>query len=146
MVHEEHTEKVIDGLNLVFVELPKFKPHTVMEKRMAVLWLRFLTEIDEDTREVPRELLENPEVSQALDIVEQSAYDEVEMYQYDKFWDAVRVEQGFIDEAEIRYGMGREDERMANAHSLLDNGVPMELIAKNLKLTEEEQRQLADEA
>ena len=146
MVHEEHTEKVIDGLNLVFVELPKFKPHTVMEKRMAVLWLRFLTEIDEDTREVPRELLENPEVSQALDIVEQSAYEEVEMYQYDKFWDAVRVEQGFIDEAEIRYGMGREDERMANAHSLLDNGVPMELIAKSLKLTEEEQRQLADEA
>ncbi len=109
MVHEEHTDKVIDGLNLVFVELPKFKPQTVMEKRMAVLWLRFLTEIDEDTREVPRELLENPEVSQALDIVEQSAYDEIEMYQYDKFWDTIRVEQAFIDEAEIRYGIGREE-------------------------------------
>ena len=109
MVHEEHSDKIIDGLNLVFVELPKFKPQTVMEKRMAVLWLRFLTEIDEDTREVPRELLENPEVSQALDIVEQSAYDEIEMYQYDKFWDTIRVEQAFIDEAEIRYGIGREE-------------------------------------
>ena len=109
MVHEEHSDKIIDGLNLVFVELPKFKPQTVMEKRMAVLWLRFLTEIDEDTREVPRELLENPEVSQALDIVEQSAYSEAEMDRYDKFWDAIRVEQAFIDEAEIRYGIGREE-------------------------------------
>lgn len=63
MVHEEHTEKVIDGLNLVFVELPKFKPQTVSEKKMQVLWLRFLTEIDENTREVPEELLENPDVT-----------------------------------------------------------------------------------
>ena len=29
MVHEKHTEKVIDGLHLVFVELPKFTPHTM---------------------------------------------------------------------------------------------------------------------
>ena len=154
MVHEEHTDKVIDGLNLVFLELPKFKPQTVLEKRMAVLWLRFLTEIDENTREVPQELLESPEVKQALDIVEQSGYSDAEMERYDKFWDAVRVEQAYIDEAEVRYGMGREEglaegraeERMANARSLLDNGVPIELVAKSLNLTEEEQRQLAVEA
>ena len=37
---------------------------------MAVLWLRFLTEINEDTDEVPAELLENEEISKALSIVE----------------------------------------------------------------------------
>ncbi|MCR8919456.1 Rpn family recombination-promoting nuclease/putative transposase, partial [Bacteroides sp. ET225] len=37
LVHVEHTEKVIDGLHLVFVELPKFNPHTYSEKRMQVL-------------------------------------------------------------------------------------------------------------
>jgi len=35
LVHEEHTEKIIDGLHLVFVELPKFKPHTISEKKDA---------------------------------------------------------------------------------------------------------------
>jgi hypothetical protein len=89
-------------------------------------------------------------VKQALDIVEQSGYSDAEMERYDKFWDAVRVEQAYIDEAEVRYGMGlaegRAEERMANARNLLGNGVSMELVAKSLNLTVEEQRQLAGEA
>ena len=50
MVHVEHSERVINGLQLVFVELPKFTPHTYSEKKMEVLWLRYLTEIDQSTR------------------------------------------------------------------------------------------------
>jgi len=41
--------------------------------------------------------------------VEQSGYSDAEMERYDKFWDAVRVEQAYIDEAEVRYDMGREE-------------------------------------
>ena len=82
------------------------KPHNISEKKMQVLWLRFLTEIGEDTKEVPAELIENAEVKQALEIVEESAYTDEELAQYDKFWDAIRVEQAFVDEAEIRYGIG----------------------------------------
>ena len=74
MVHNLDTKKQIDGLHLVFIELPKFKPQSFAEKRMAVLWLKFLTEIDEKTRTAPQELLDNPEVSKALEIVEESAY------------------------------------------------------------------------
>lgn len=47
LVHKEHSEKVINGLHLIFVELPKFNPHTYSEKKMQVLWLRYLTEINE---------------------------------------------------------------------------------------------------
>jgi predicted transposase/invertase (TIGR01784 family) len=118
LVHEEHTEKVIDGLHLVFVELPKFKPHTISEKKMQVLWLRFLTEIGEDTKEVPAELIENAEVKQAIEIVEESAYTDEELAQYDKFWDAIRVEQAFVDEAEIRYGKGVKDAKVDTARKL----------------------------
>jgi predicted transposase/invertase (TIGR01784 family) len=138
MVHEEHTEKVIDGLNLVFVELPKFKPQTVSEKKMQVLWLRFLTEIDENTKEVPEELLENAEVKRAIDIVEESAYSEAEMYAYDKFWDAIRVEQAFVDEAEIRYGMGTQKEKADTARRMKADGMAADLIAKYTGLTAEE--------
>jgi membrane protein involved in colicin uptake len=58
---------------------------------MQVLWLRFLTEINDETREVPAELLENAEVSEALEIVERAAFDDGEMRAYDKFWDNVSV-------------------------------------------------------
>ena len=72
MVHCERTDKVIDGLHLVFIELPKFKPHSYGEKRMQVLWLRYLTEITEQTRQAPQELLDNPEVHKALAELEES--------------------------------------------------------------------------
>ena len=66
LVHEENTDRVIDGLHLIFVELPKFSPHTYSEKKMQVLWLRYLTEINENTREVPEDLIDNPEVKKLL--------------------------------------------------------------------------------
>ena len=58
---------------------------------MHVLWLRFLTEINAHTQEAPAEMLENPEVSQALKIVEEAAYTPAEMRAYNKFWDNVSV-------------------------------------------------------
>ena len=42
-------------------------------------------------------------IKQAIEIVEESAYTDEELAQYDKFWDAIRVEQAFVDEAEVRY-------------------------------------------
>jgi len=141
MVHEQHTEKVIDGLNLLFVELPKFKPQSISQKKMMVLWLRFLTEIGEKTREVPEELWENPDVKRALDIVEQSAYTDAEIAAYDKFWDTIRVEQAFVDEAEVRYHIGYnkgiEQANLENARKMKADGMPTELIAKYTGLTQE---------
>ena len=87
MVHYLHSNKVLEGLHLVFVELPKFKAKNLTEKKMQVLWLRFLTEIGEATKAAPQELIEDPHVNQALEILEESAYNEAEMYAYDRFWD-----------------------------------------------------------
>ena len=36
------------------MELPKFKAKNLTEKKMQVLWLRFLTEIGEATKEAPQ--------------------------------------------------------------------------------------------
>ena len=99
MVHEKYSEKVIDGLHLVFVELPKFTPQTISEKKMQVLWLRYLTEIEERTKEVPQELLDNPEISKALTVVEESAYSDEQLLGYDKFWDIIRTERTFYNSA-----------------------------------------------
>ena len=98
LVHDKYTDKVIDGLHLIFVELPKFKPTTFSERRMQVLWLRFLTVINENTREVPAELLENAEVNEALEIVERAAFSDEEMRTYDKFWDRVSTQRTYEEE------------------------------------------------
>ena len=108
LVHHESTNEVIDGLQLVFIELPKFfaakaaeaeqKLLSFSERKMHVLWLRFLTEINEKTQEAPAEMLENEEVSQALKIVEMAAYTPAEMRAYDKFWDNVSVQKTLDNE------------------------------------------------
>jgi predicted transposase/invertase (TIGR01784 family) len=113
LVHDKYTDKVIDGLHLIFVELPKFKPTTFSERKMQVLWLRFLTEINEKTREVPAELLENAEVSEALEILERAAFTDEEMFFYDKFWDRVSTQRTFEEEtrqkAEERVMLAKKD-------------------------------------
>ncbi|MEG1865667.1 MAG: Rpn family recombination-promoting nuclease/putative transposase, partial [Bacteroides sp.] len=97
LIHMEHSDRIIEGLQLIFVELPKFNPHTYSEKKMQVLWLRYLTEIDEKTRQVSKELLDNPQVSQAIEIVRESAFTEAQLLGYEDFWDAIRVEKAFIE-------------------------------------------------
>ena len=120
MVHEKHTEKVIDGLHLVFVELPKFTPHTMNEKKMQVLWLRYLTEIYGYMETVPQELLDNPEINKAMEVVEESAFSPEQLLGYDKFWDIIRTEttlynsgvrQGREEGEAIGLEKGREEGR-----------------------------------
>ena len=96
IVNVAHTDRIIDGLRFVFVELPKFKPQTIKEKKMAVLWLRFLTEIDRSTETAPQELLDNPDTCKALKILEKAAYSEKELSDYEYYWDAVYNERGAI--------------------------------------------------
>ena len=102
LVHHEKSDEVIDGLQLVFIELPKFQPQTFSEKKMQVLWLRFLTEINEKTVEAPAEMLENPEVREALKILEVAAYTPAEMRAYDKFWDGISSEKTIIADYEYK--------------------------------------------
>ena len=92
LVHDKAPKKALDGLHLIFVELPKFRAWNFAEKKMQVLWLRFLTEINEKTQSAPQELLDNPHVNEALEIVEESALSPAEIHEYDMFWDRVRRE------------------------------------------------------
>lgn len=108
IVHMEHSDKVIEGLRFVFVELPKFKPHSFSEKKMQVLWLRYLTEVDEKTRVVPQELMDVPEIKMAVEQLEESAFNDAQLWGYDDFWDAVRVEKTLVSDVQNKYKEGIE--------------------------------------
>ena len=121
MVHCQDSGKVLEGLHLVFIELPKFKAKNLTERKMQVLWLRFLTEIDEKSRIAPAELLENPQTSQALEILEESAYSEAEMLDYDRYWDQVRRDKALMDERDAaRAELDETNAKRDAAHAKLD--------------------------
>ena len=159
LVHVEHTEKVIEGLHLVFVELPKFTPRTYSEKKMQILWLRYLTEINEDTREAPAELLANPDIRKAITQIEESAFTKGQLYSYEKFWDTISVEktlfnsgkrEGFKEGEAIGRekgeaiglekgeAIGREKELIATARRMKEEGCSVPFIVKITGLTEEQ--------
>lgn len=136
IVHDKDTKKVIKGLHFTFIELPKFTPHTFLEKRMSVLWLRFLTEIDSDTKEVPADLLESPEISKALEEVKVSSFTDAELRTYDKFWDTIRTEKPLLkDKYEKGMEKGAIDEKIATAQRLLAMGLSVVQVATATQLT-----------
>lgn len=139
IVHDKRTKKVIEGLCFTFIELPKFHPHTMKEKRMTVLWLRFLTEINDKTQEVPAELLKSPEISKALEEVKISAFTAEELRAYDKFWDRVSSEKTLM---EGRYDEGKQDKALEIAQNLKSAGMDVDTICKMTGLSKEEIEEL----
>ena len=130
IVHDKDSDKVIDGLHFTFIELPKFTPHSISDKRMMVLWLRFLTEINADTREVSADLLGNPEINKALEELKISAFNEDELRAYDKFWDSVRVEKTLQhDSYQEGVAEGVNNEKLATARRMHSAGFTAEQVA-----------------
>ena len=102
---------------------------------MQVLWLRYLTEINERTREVPEELLSNPEINKALTELEESAFTEEQLAGYEHFWDGISVEKTIYNSA-IRKGLA-EGEAKGKAEGLAEGlakgKAKLLLVAANMK-------------
>ncbi|MDR0668294.1 MAG: Rpn family recombination-promoting nuclease/putative transposase [Prevotellaceae bacterium] len=91
------TDEIIEGLEFVLVELPKFKPEKWSDRKIAVLWLRFLKEVQDLTETVASDLLTDQAISKALTICEESAFTKTELAVYDHYWDHIRTEKGLMD-------------------------------------------------
>jgi predicted transposase/invertase (TIGR01784 family) len=85
IINKAHPTDIHRDISLIFIELQKYKPADKGSKAIKDLWLKFLTEIDENTVEVEQVMLDNPEISQALNIVERSAYTDADIYVYEDY-------------------------------------------------------------
>ena len=147
IVHDKDSNKVIEGLHFTFIELPKFTPHSIADKRMMVLWLRFLTEINSNTKEVPADLLNDPEIGKAVEELEISGFTDAELWAYDKFWDSVSVERTLIDDS-YQKGIEKGIEKSMNQRSLeiarkmLAKGMDEAMVMDMTGLTAEEIKQI----
>ena len=138
-MHDKDSNKVIEGLHFTFIELPKFTPHSIADKRMMVLWLRFLTEINSNTKDIPSDLLNDPEIGKAVEELEISGFTDAELRAYDKFWDSVSVERTLLDD---RYQKGKEEgmnqRSLEIAKKMLANGMDDASVMDMTGLTAEE--------
>jgi predicted transposase/invertase (TIGR01784 family) len=99
IVHLANNEKVLEGLEFVFVEMPKFKASNFNEKKLQVLWLRFLSEIKNATETIAPELLEVREIREAIELLQESAYSKSELMAYDKYWDSISIERSLLSDS-----------------------------------------------
>lgn len=125
-------ETILKGLTLVFVELPKFQPTCIDDKKLKILWLRFMREISENTRIVPPEFLEVPEIKEAVNLTEESSYTAGELEYYESYWKQVSSEKSLLLAAETR---GARQSQINIAVTMKNKGMPSDVIADCTGLT-----------
>ena len=99
LTNTKNLDKTLEGIELVFLELPKFNPKTLEDRKVGVLWMRFLRETGTGLDTIPEEFRESPEVVKAMELAQESAYTRAELEAYDEYLDAVRVAQTVINDA-----------------------------------------------
>jgi len=142
MVNIKDTNEQIEGLEFIFIELPKFKPSNRGEKKLHELWLGFLN-IQDATREVPKDLFEEADTREALGYLEEGTYSEAEMLLYDKYWDTVSIERtlhsdGFAEGKAEGRAEGEKAKALATAKVLLSKNIAVDIIAAATGLAPEE--------
>jgi hypothetical protein len=139
IVNVANTEKRIEGLELVFIELPKFAPKNRAVRKLRDLWLLYMTAIHRGDEAVPSALLENEDTRAAVGILEEYSYTRQELEAYDKYLDIISVELALLE--------GREEEGIAKgidmgiaqvARALKADGVSVSVITRATGLTSEE--------
>jgi predicted transposase/invertase (TIGR01784 family) len=127
LVHTMEQSKTIDDLQLIFVEIPKFTPKNITDRKLFVLWMRYISEIQNGQEMIDEQLLQElrsvPEIAEALELTKESAYTKAELEAYDKYWDSIRTEKTLIADAEAKGEIrGREEGRFEEKVSVILNG------------------------
>ena len=137
IVNIKNTEKQIKGLEFLFIELPKFKPQNRAEQKLHELWLRFLTEINESTEEVSKELLENELTSEAVGYMEVAAYTKEQLETYDTWKINAITERGILSDA-LREGkaIGLEEGKVIGLEEGLEKGIVIGEQKKSLTIAQ----------
>ncbi len=131
IVHQQHPDKILKGLELVFVELPKFKAKNIFERKMQLLWLRFMTEIEDSSEDIPEELLQDPIIKEAVNYLQESGFTKEELATYNKYWDDISSEMTLMNAAKRE---GREEIIM----KAIEIGLTNDIIKQMTGLTDKE--------
>lgn len=141
IINVQNPKRELKGLQFVFIELQKFKPTNREQKKLGILWLRFMSEIHENTTTVDKALLQVPEIREAIELSEQAAYSPAELEAYDTYWDAVSTEKTLLSE---RYQQGKAAGVQEIVRNMLLHGINPAEVAKITHLSEAEVSKLGN--
>ena len=183
IVDVKNPDVIIDGLDYVLVELPNFTrekwanvyPFASRELRgkyreLAVLWLRFLKEIEGYNEELPKEFVSNELIYRAIKICERAAFTQKEMLAYEDAVEQMMIENTYkiLEDRDVENRktiadhvntiaqkdntIAQKDNTIAELHQaqktaikeMLADGMPIEKIAKYTGLAIEEITKLAN--
>ena len=140
IVNRENTNEIIPCLEFILVELTaKFRPETMNDRKLMVLWLRFLKEVGEDMKILPAEMQENEYIRQAAELCEEGAFTPEELAAYDKYWDIFRTEKSRLSSA-LRKGETKKALEIAN--NLLNKGMAIEEVSDITGLSKQQIEEL----
>jgi predicted transposase/invertase (TIGR01784 family) len=139
IVHLAHNNKVLEGLEFVFVEIPKFKATRFTEKKLQALWLRYLSEVENETgSDISPDLLEVQEIREAINLLQESAYSKTEMLAYDKYWDSISVERTLLSDSFVE---GKIEGKIEGIELMIVNGykagATIDFLAAQAQITPE---------
>ncbi|MBR4536848.1 MAG: PD-(D/E)XK nuclease family transposase, partial [Bacteroidales bacterium] len=129
---------------IVFAEMDKYKKLAEKGRTKKDLWMRYFTEMTEKTRKPASELLADPDIAKAIELLEIINYNEIEQELYDRYWDAVSVEatwksigerDGEKKGIDLGIKQGREEERHQLARNMLAKDLDPALVAEITGLT-----------
>lgn len=152
LTNQKNSKDVHKDISLIFVELQKYKTlgKPFVNKavgKIADLWMKFLTEIDDDTVEVDPELLSSPETAEALEILETSGYTPEELEAYNKYWLDISTERSALAEHEAKgraeglaqgLTQGAKHKSIETANKMKADNLPLEMIMKYTGFSAEE--------
>ena len=86
IMNPKNPNVVLEGLEFILLELPKFTNETwsLAQKKLAILWMRFLREIDGYIDELPKDLASNELISSAIQKCEEAALTPQERERYER--------------------------------------------------------------
>ena len=144
LVHIYHSDRVFDGLKIVFAEMNKYEKLAEKGRGKRDLWMRYFTEMTEKTRKPAPELLADPDIAKAIELLEIINYNDIEQELYDRYWDAVSVEatwkcigerDGKKKGIEIGRKEGENDTKIQLARNMLAKSFVPALVAEITGLT-----------
>jgi predicted transposase/invertase (TIGR01784 family) len=144
IIHTQDSEKVMEGLEFVFIELPKFKAKKIAEKKLQVLWLRFLSEINDLQEGISPDFLDVPEIKEATELILESGLTKGELETYDRYWDIISTEKTFLVDAfdkgieqgiEIGIMQGLEKEKQHIEETIKAGKLAITINAKRMGMT-----------
>jgi predicted transposase/invertase (TIGR01784 family) len=130
IVEVGNPEKVLEGLRLVFIELPKYRENSPKEARqLRWAWLKFLKEAASAGKQgypTAEEFREQVGITaplrQAIAISEECGFTPLQLERYDAFWDAVSRERTLMS------GKFAEGEARGEAKGLLKAAAGMKTL------------------